>query len=150
MGVIGTVALPIFIATAEMTIKYNGLQPENDLSSPSQLIPFAAGIANSIDSLLYLVRPYKKRRPVPAATPNLTPKPPSPPSSSSAREDLERQDHATGSIHMSDMQPRDPADPMAGPSTAPANFVATGFAGPSGAPANAAGVGGDGHKAMDA
>jgi hypothetical protein len=97
----------MLIAMIEMTIKFNGLQPENDLSSPSQLIPFAAGIANSIDSVLYLVRPYKKRRPEVASTP----KPSSVSSLPPARpEDQERHDPEGNSIHMSEMQREDRED----------------------------------------
>ena len=31
------------------------------MNSPAQLIPFAAGIANSVDSILWLTRPWKRR-----------------------------------------------------------------------------------------
>jgi hypothetical protein len=91
-------------AHVEMTIKYNGLQPENDLSSPSQLVPFAAGIANSIDSVLYLVGPYKKRRPEVASTP----KPSSASSLPPARpEGQGRHDPEGNLIHISEMQRED-------------------------------------------
>lgn len=86
----------MLIAMIEMTIKYNGLQPENDLSSPSQLVPFVAGVTNSIDSVLYLVRPYKKRRPEVAPTPKSSSASSLPPI---RPEDQERHDPEGNSIH---------------------------------------------------
>jgi len=70
------------------------------LSSPSQPIPFTAGIAKLIDSALYLVRPYKKRRPV---------------------EDQERHDPEGNSIHMSEMQREDRAEQLEVGASAHAN-----------------------------
>ncbi|KAM7215761.1 hypothetical protein V8F06_008871 [Rhypophila decipiens] len=48
----GLVTLIFTIASAEMIIRYNALQPERSLSTPGQAIPFAIGIITLVDGII--------------------------------------------------------------------------------------------------
>jgi hypothetical protein len=54
-------ALAPQVAAAEMIIRYNNLEPNNDLSSPGQLIPFVTGIVTLLDSVLGVCRHIRHR-----------------------------------------------------------------------------------------
>ncbi|KAF2839407.1 hypothetical protein M501DRAFT_789163 [Patellaria atrata CBS 101060] len=58
--VTGLIMFPFFVATAEMTIQYNNLEPFGDMGTPGQLIPFVAGLASLVDSILFCCRPPKQ------------------------------------------------------------------------------------------
>jgi hypothetical protein len=50
---------PFFVATAEMTIVYNKLEPYGNISTPGQLIPFVAGLTSLVDVISFVFRPEK-------------------------------------------------------------------------------------------
>jgi hypothetical protein len=48
--------LPLLIGASERMIQWNELSPNNDLSTPGQLIPFAVGLVELVDSAFGVVR----------------------------------------------------------------------------------------------
>ncbi|KAF2794331.1 hypothetical protein K505DRAFT_242405 [Melanomma pulvis-pyrius CBS 109.77] len=59
-SIVSWVLLPIFVATAELTIVQNRLKGHGDISTPGQLIPLVAGVTSLVDAFSYLCRPQKR------------------------------------------------------------------------------------------
>ena len=51
-----TVVFSMVVATAEMTIRYNKLTPQTELTLPGQFIPMVVGIAKLLDAVILVVR----------------------------------------------------------------------------------------------